>query len=127
MNIHQQSDFILAHPFFEDAINDHNNGDSKKIVDLLNRLQLHCIDTQIRNSVKEYGSCKHMNTMDIKDRLMAMKQPENMNIYLPIPLPKAECKVINLITHIKKKAAKYFNPLQLSLFPDFPLQANLTH
>lgn len=125
MTISQQTDFILAHPFFEDAINDYNNGDKNKVYDLLNRLQLHCIDTQIRNSVKEYGSCKRMNTMDIKDRLQAMKQPENMNIYLPIPKPKVECKVISIVSHIKKKVARYINPLQLSLFSEYALQANL--
>jgi len=125
MTIKQQTDFVITHPAFADAVNSFNNGDGKKIADILFDLQLHCIDVQIRNSAKEYGSRKRMNSSDIKEGLLSMRQPDNLNVYLPIPLPQPECKVVNLITHIKRKVAKYFNPLQLSLFPDYALQANL--
>lgn len=125
MKIQDHTDYIVSHPAFADAVNDFNET-PQKLNDLIFKIQLHAIDTQIKNSAREYGSCKRMNGSDIKEALLSMRQPDNLNIQLNIPITKADyCKVIDLMTHIKKKSAKYFNPLQLSLFPEYVLQANL--
>lgn len=122
MNIKGQTEYILNHPGFDYALSKYKDGESSLMFDLLYNVQLHCIDVQIKASHKEYGSCKRMNTMDIKERLIAMKQPDNLNVFIPIPPIQQECKVVNLISHIKRKVARYFNPLQLSLFQDYSLK-----
>lgn len=91
MNIRQQTTLIIAHPMFAEAISD-----AEIMADLLIRLQLHCIEVQMKNSAKQYGLHRRMNYSDIKEALLSMKQPENLSLYLPIPEQK--CRVVQIAT-----------------------------
>lgn len=121
MNIKEQTDYVLRHPGFVEAVRLFAMGDTEYFRDVLYRLQLHCIDVQIKNSAKEYGLCKRMNGSDIKEALLSLRQPENLDVRLPIPVfvpPVEECMVIDLVPHKNKRAARFFNPLQLMF--EFP-------
>lgn len=94
MTIKEQANYVVTHPMMESAVAAWRDGDCSCMVDLLVRIQLHCIDTQVKASAKEYGSCKRMNSSDIKDALLGMKLPDGLAVYLPIP-PR-RCVVVEI-------------------------------
>jgi len=125
MNLKQNTHYILSHPCFKYAIEQYNNGNQGEIESLLEDVQLHCMEILAKNASKEYGSCKYMNSADIKYRLQNISCPQNFSIELKMPPLENNCKVIDFrerVTIIKRKVARFINPMQLSLF-EYILQA----
>lgn len=121
MNLKQNTLYILSHPCFKYAIEQYNNGNHTEIESLLEDIQLHSMDVIARNASKEYGNCKYMNSADIKYRIQNIACPQNFSIELRTPVVEiqTQCTVINFkdrVISIKRKVARFINPMQLSLF-----------
>ena len=142
MNLSQQTEYIMSHPAFRDCVEEYGCGNSEPFVDLLNTIQLHCVDVQVKNSAKCFGQHKWQNSSDIRLALDAIKLPTNFDVKLKMPLPKdytsgigpfiqpivkPDCRVIDFSSafqQIKKRVARYFNPCQLSFeFPNNSMTA----
>lgn len=116
MTLTEQTDYVMKHPAWVEAM-----GDIGKMRELLNDLQLHCVETQVRASAREYGSCRRMNYSDIKESLLGIGLPRDFNIYLKIP---KVCKVVDMV--VRKKPHRYVDPMQLVIeFPIFVLAVAL--
>ena len=106
MNVDQQSNYLIEHPYFRKAVHEYYLGSTKMLIDVLTRVQKCCIDTQIANSVKCFSLNKRCNASDIKTHLSEIEPPDNLNLYLPIVHEKVAPNKVLYEDIIKKKILK---------------------
>ena len=100
MTIGEQTDFILNHPHFKVALENHRNGYAD---DLRYILIIHAKEAANKTKaglIRYYGTdCKHLNIADIKDSFQKWEIPSTMDVRLPVVKP-AE------VTLVKRAMAK---------------------
>lgn len=85
MNIKQNTEYILQHPYTKKAIEEYNNGDSKMLEQLIFEIQFHTFDKTALLCSQVYGVNKWNNTVVIKDLIRNCAPPTNLSILLTIP------------------------------------------
>lgn len=127
MTIGSTIENMMIHPYFKDAIKQYNEGNTNDLKFLLIDLSTHVYQQTSSLNAVTYRQNKRYSPTEIYQAIKDMPPPENLNFWLKAAVKvqpvQAECKVINFIKEVKKKAIRYFAPNQLTLFPDYCLQA----
>ena len=85
MNIKQNTEYVMSHPYTKKAIEEYNKGNTKMLEQLIFEIHFHTFDKTALLCSKTYGLNKWNNTCAIKDMIRNVEPPNNLSISLSIP------------------------------------------
>lgn len=114
MTINGNTNYILEHPFLQQAIIAYNRGDDKDLKFILSSIQEDMYHITVNQCAKVYKRFKKETYPIIENEIRCAEPPECLNVKLPIPLKQENCKVVILSPKIKHiKNFKIINQLEL--------------
>lgn len=94
MDISQNSDYVLSHPYLREAVDNFRNGDVNTLKFIFVSLQEDMYHKMLVACNKSFKRFKHENFPIIEEEIKLTPSPDCLSIKLPIPLPKEACKIV---------------------------------